>query len=108
MIQQVVIFLIKILIGTTLGLIGVYNAKRYKKMRIFDNLTQDVKDDILEAAIAYAKADIEDNNLQVDVKVHAVGFGEMFQLCHPDFDTIDPMPISRWVGPRPVHRPKTW
>ena len=77
-------------------------------MRIFDQFTQDVKDDILETCISYAKADITEHNLQVDIKEHAVGFGEMFQLCHPDFETIDTVPIVAWVGSRPPHRPKTW
>ena len=106
--QHLLIFVIKILVGTTIGAAGVYHAKRRKKMRIFDNLTHDCKVDILEAAVAYAKADIDENNLNVDLVHHACGFGEMWFLQEADFTLIEPELVVAWIGGRPPHRPKVW
>lgn len=116
MAQQLILLLIKVLVGTSLGLLGVYNQGREKikkqnqlnKMRIFDDLTADTKIDILETAIAYAKKDIADNNLNVDLVSHACGFGEMFLLQPVDFGLITPEVITAFVGSMPPHRPKVW
>jgi len=98
-----------VLVGTSLGLLGVYNSgNKKKKMRIFDNLTTDVKIDILETAIAYAKQDIANNNLQVDLIEHACGFGEMFFLQPIDFSLIEPVVVTSWIGSIPRHIPRYW
>lgn len=112
MLYQIILLLIKVIVGTSLGLLGVYNTgmkkNKIKKMRIFDELNLTTKIQILETAIAYAKQDIEENNLEVNLITHACGFGEMFLLQEPDFDLINPVIITGWVGSTPPHRPKAW
>lgn len=112
MISQLLIFLIKVLLGTTLGVFGIYGFKRKKKMeRIFDEFTQDVKDDILMTALRYAKADIDENQLPDDLIEYAVGYTEMFRLTEDDFSGFTALELAGvvgWVGGRPPHRPKDW
>lgn len=112
MLYQLLLVLIKVFVGTTLGLMGVYSAgvkkNKIKKMRIFDELNLTTKIQILETAIAYAKKDIEENNLEVDLFAHACGFGEMFLLQEGDFGLINTTVITGWVGSTPPHRPKAW
>ena len=111
MAYQIILLLIKVIVGTSLGLLGVYNngiKKNKKKMRRFEELNTITKIQVLESAIAYAKQDIEENNLEVNLITHACGFGEMFLLQEPDFDLINPVIITGWVGSTPPHRPKAW
>lgn len=106
---QLLIFVIKVLIGTTLGVFGIYGFNKKKKMdRIFDTLTSDVQCDILETCIAYAKAELPPNT---DLIEYAVGFGEMFFLEETDFSILSALEldaIDSWTGSRPPHKPKTW
>lgn len=108
--MEILWFIVKFLTGFSIAIAGAWfdTNKKRKKMRIFDTLTEDCKIDILETAIGYAKADIEENNLVVDLIPYAVGFGEMFLLKETDFINIDPVPLTGWVGGRPPHRPKVW
>lgn len=110
-------FIVKVFIGLVTATLIEYNMKQKKQKnkinkmsndRIFDTFTADVKEDILETAIAYAKADIAEFNLPDELIPYAVGFGEMFLLEESDFILIETLPIIAWAGGRPPHRPKLW
>lgn len=106
MVQHLAIFLIKILIGTTLGLIGIYNSKRKNKMRIFDEQDNAFQDAYLKVCIRYAKGEIAELNLQnVDVIALALQYDVSFFLVHNDFNGQNVSNIPAFVGPRPVKRP---
>jgi len=84
--------------------------KKSKKMRIFDELSLELQNEIAITCIRYAKGEIEDLQLpaSTDVIEYAVGFGEMWFIEESDFTGLDPENYESWVGPRPTHRPKTW
>lgn len=110
MAYQIILLLIKVIVGTSLGLLGVYNngiKKNKKKMRIFDNLEPFEKEVILETCIAYAKGEIAEFNLPAttDVITLAVQYDTMYFLEIIDFNGIDPNNVPSFVGPRPIKRP---
>ena len=94
--------------GITLGLLGAYGTKRKKKMRIFDNFTEDVKIDILETCVAYAKGEIEEigNPMNYSIEIMAASYGGMFFIEVPDFGLIEIQTVVAWTGPRPTHLPR--
>ena len=109
MLAQLLIFVIKILIGTTLGILGVYNAKRKKrkKMRIFDELNLETQNEIVTTAVRYAKGEIAEFNLPVttDVIALAVQYDTMYFTTPLDYSGLDLNTITAWIGPRPIKRP---
>lgn len=106
MLQHFYIFVLKLLLGTTLGLMGVYSKKR-KKMRIFDGLSIEQQQGILYTCISYAKGEIQENNLPAttDVIALAVQYDTMYFLEPIDFAGQDIENIPAFIGPRPVKRP---
>lgn len=107
MVQHLAILLIKILIGTSLGLIGIYNAKRKKKMRLFDEQDNCFQDAYLKCCIRYAKGEIAALNLpsSTDVIALAVQYDASFFLEPIDFNGQNLENITAFVGPRPIKRP---
>ncbi len=108
MLAQFVIFVIKILIGTSLGLIGIYNTKRKKKMeRIFDELTIELQNEIIIVCIRYAKGEIAELNLppSTDVLELALQYDTMYFLEPIDFAGYDTLPVPAFCGSRPLKRP---
>lgn len=105
--QPVLIFLIKLLIGTTLAIAGIYNAKRKKKMRIFDEQDNLFQQAYLEICIRYAKGEISELNLpaSTDVIALAVQYDVSFFLTIDDFIGQNLESITAFVGPRPIKRP---
>ena len=112
MFAQISLFIIKILIGTTLGILGIYNAKmknrkKIKKMRIFDELNLEVQNEIVTTAVRYAKGEIAEFNLPAttDVIALAVQYDTMFFTTPLDYTGLDLVTIPSWIGPRPIKRP---
>lgn len=110
MAYQIILLLIKVIVGTSLGLLGVYNngiKKNKKKMRIFDQFTIEAQNTILMSCIAYAKGEIAEFNLPAttDVIALAVQYDTMYFLEIIDFNGIDPNNVPAFVGPRPIKRP---
>lgn len=108
MLYQLILFGIKILFGTTLGLLGVYHAKKKKKkMRIFDTLPLETQNEILIVCVSYAKGEIAELNLpaSTDVIGLAVQYDTMFFLEPIDFIGLNLETIPAFVGPRPIKRP---
>ena len=112
MFAQISLFIIKILIGTTLGILGIYNAKmknrkKLKKMRIFDELNLEVQNEIVTTAVRYAKGEIAEFNLPVttDVIALAVQYDTMFFTTPLDYTGLNLETIPAFVGGRPVKRP---
>lgn len=77
-------------------------------MRIFDTFTQDVKIDILEAYVAYAKKDIADGNFHPGESVESIAvlYGANFLIALPDLGLIDLVPIVAWQGTKPPRPPR--
>jgi hypothetical protein len=108
MLYQLVLFAIKIIFGTSLGLLGVYHAKkRKKKMRIYDTLTPESQNEILSVCVGYAKGEIVEFNLpaSTDVIGLAVQYDTMFFLTPIDFAGFNTESVPAFVGPRPIKRP---
>ena len=109
MLTQLLVFVIKILIGTTLGLLGVYATKNRRKikMRIFDDLTPEQQQGVFFACISYAKGEIDEFNLppSTDVLALALEYDTMYFLELIDFAGQNPELIPAFVGSRPVKRP---
>jgi hypothetical protein len=112
MFAQIAIFFIKILIGTSLGILGIYNAKmknrnKIKKMRIFDELNLEVQNEIVTTAVRYAKGEIAEFNLpaSTDVIALAVQYDTMYFTTPLDYSGLDLETITAWVGSRPIKRP---
>ena len=110
MAYQIILLLIKVIVGTSLGLLGVYNngiKKNKKKMRIIDDIETFEKEVILETCIAYAKGEIAEFNLPAttDVIALAVQYDTMYFLEIIDFNIVDPNYVTAFVGPRPIKRP---
>lgn len=103
------IFVIKVIVGTALGLLGVYHAerKKRKKMRIFDTLTIEQQQGILYSCISYAKGEIVEFNLpaSTDVLALALQYDTMYFLEIIDFAGQDHESVPAFVGGRPVKRP---
>jgi hypothetical protein len=77
-------------------------------MRYFDKLNKATKEEILTAAISYAKADVAEFESNDALIEYAVGFGEMWLLTLSDFKGINTDKISAFKGERPVWRKKRW
>jgi hypothetical protein len=110
MVYQLAIFLLKILLGTTLGILGVYHAKRKnnnKKMRIFDNLPLETQNEILIVCVSYAKGEIIESNLPptTDLIELSVQYDTMFFLTPLDFGGLNTENIPAFLGGRPIKRP---
>lgn len=109
MLHQLVLFLLKILIGTSLGILGVYHAKRKnnKKMRIFDNLPIETQNEILIVCVSYAKGEIAEFNLPptTDLIELSVEYDTMFFLTPLDFGGLNTETIPAFLGSRPIKRP---
>lgn len=109
MLSQMLIFILKVVMCTSLGLLGVYNAERKKKrkMRIFDQLTIEQQQGILFTCISYAKGEIQEFNLpaSTDVIALAVQYDTMYFLTPIDFSGQNIETIPAFVGGRPVKRP---
>ena len=111
MLYQIILLLIKVIVGTSLGLLGVYNTgmkkNKIKKMRIFDQFTTEAQNTILMSCIAYAKGEIAEFNLPptTDIISLAVQYDTMYFTTIIDFNGIDTNNIPTFVGPRPIKRP---
>lgn len=109
MLYQLAIFLLKIIIGTSLGLLGVYHAKRkkIKKMRIFDNLPIETQNEILIVCVSYAKGEIAEFNLPASTDlIHlSMQYDTMFFLEPLDFGGVNTETIPAFLGSRPIKRP---
>lgn len=110
MIYQLVIFLLKILIGTSLGLLGVYHAKKknnIKKMRIFDTLSIEAQNEIIHSCFSYAKGEIAEFNLPptTDLVELAIQYDTMFFLEPIDLMGYPTETIPAFLGGRPIKRP---
>ena len=112
MFQYITIFVIKLLIGTTLGVLGIYNSKmknrnKLKKMRIFDELSLETQNEIVTTAVRYAKGEIAEFNLPAttDVIQLAVQYDTMYFTTPLDYSGLDLETITAWVGSRPIKRP---
>lgn len=112
MFQYIAIFVIKILIGTTLGILGIYNAKmknknKLRKMRIFDELSLEAQNEIVTSCVRYAKGEIAEFNLPIatDVIALAIQYDTMFWTTPLDYSGLDLETITAWVGSRPIKRP---
>lgn len=110
MAYQIILLLIKVIVGTSLGLLGVYNngiKKNKKKMRIFDQFEDETKHEILKSCISYAKGEISELNLPAttDIKALALMYDTMYFLNSTDFEDYIVEVIPAFVGPRPIKRP---
>lgn len=112
MFQYITIFVIKLLIGTTLGILGIYNSKmknrnKLRKMRIFDELSLEAQNEIVTSCVRYAKGEIAEFNLPVttDVIQLAIQYDTMFWTTPLDYSGLDLETITAWVGSRPIKRP---
>lgn len=76
--------------------------------RIFDTFTQDVKIDLLETFVAYAKGEIAElgNPLNHSIEEIAKSYGGTFFIEISDFLQIDIIVVPAWTGPRPTHLPR--
>jgi len=106
--QPVIIFLIKLLIGTTLAIAGIYNTKRKKKMRIFDELSLEAQNEIVTSCVQYAKGEIAEFNLpaSTDIIELAVQYDTMYFTTVLDYSGLPIESITAFVGPRPIKRPQ--
>ena len=112
MFQYITIFVIKLLIGTTLGILGIYNSKmknrnKLRKMRIFDELSLEAQNEIVTSCVRYAKGEIAEFNLpaNTDVIQLAIQYDTMFWTTPLDYTGLDLETITAWVGSRPIKRP---
>jgi len=107
MLQHLIIFVIKLLIGTTLAMAGIYNAKRKKKMRIFDELSLEAQNEIVTSCVRYAKGEIAEFNLPVttDVVALAIQYDTMYFTTPLDYSGLPIETITAFIGPRPIKRP---
>lgn len=106
--QHLIIFAIKLLIGTTLAMAGVYNAKKKKKkMRIFDELSLEAQNEIVTSCVRYAKGEIAEFNLPVttDVVALAIQYDTMYFTTPLDYTGLPIETITAFIGPRPIKRP---
>ena len=113
MFAQFTIFVItKIFYGTLFGAIMILAARRKKKNkqmeRIFDTFTEDVRIDILESLVSYAKGEIAEigNPANHSIEVMAASYGGTYFINISDFGLIDIQPVVAWTGPRPTHLPR--
>lgn len=86
----------------------IINLFKRKKMRYFDGLQQQCKDEFLKLSIAYAKGEIAENNLppSTDVKELALDYCHQYGCIMGDLTPYEPVSIPAWVGTRPIKVPR--
>lgn len=110
--------IVKYLGGASIALSGAWFEHRYSKMkkdktknkevmRLFDEQDNCFQQAYLEACIRYAKGEIAEFNLppSTDVLALALQYDISFFLTIDDFAGQDILPITSWVGSRPIKRP---
>lgn len=110
--------IVKYLGGASIALAGAWFEHRYDKMkkdktknkevmRLFDEQDNCFQQAYLEACIRYAKGEIAEFNLppSTDVLALALQYDISFFLTIDDFAGQDILPITSWVGSRPIKRP---
>ena len=85
-----------------------FGLKKKKKMRVFDTLTAPTKNEILTHSIAFAKREINDNNLPTNIDVKALASDYVWQcgIIIEDYDQLEPNLTPAWGGPMPVKIPR--
>lgn len=109
MLHSLLLMLIKVLVGTSLGLLGVYNSgNKKKKMRIFDELSLEAQNEIIVSCVRYAKGEIAELNLPAitDIIQLAIQYDTMYFTTIMDFQGLNVENIPAFVGPRPIKRPQ--
>lgn len=114
--MEIVWLVIRYLGGASIALAGAWYEFDYKKKkrlkmsntRKFDTYTQDVKEDILETFVEYAKKDIANNDYEPTETVISIAnlYGTSFMLTEADFQLIDIVPLVAWHGSKPPRPPK--
>lgn len=99
-------FIIKMLYLSLVYLI--LNLIKNKKMRYFDGLQTQCKDEFLKLSIAYAKGEIIEFNLppSTDVKALALDYCHQYGCIMGDLEPYNPVTIPAWVGTRPIKVPR--
>jgi hypothetical protein len=105
--EWVGLLMLKVLMGASFHLI--LNNKRKKKMRKFDEFTSDVKTDLLEAYVSFAKGEIAEigNPTNLPLFEIAKSYDWTFNTTIADFELfVNPITVIAWTGPRQPHMPR--